>query len=556
MRIFEILKIEFMTASYKIVITKLDEFIRKYYKNQLVRGVLYTLSLCLSFYITLAIAEYYGDFSIPLRTVLFYAFAGGILFILGRFIAFPLFKLYKIGEVLSYEEAAKIIGKHFAEVQDKLLNVLQLNNQLTVTSQLSLLEAGIEQKIGQLKPIPFPQAIDISRNKKYVPYVAIPVTVIILAWLIVPSLLRQGTKQLFHYNTYYPKIAPFEFVIENTNLKAIQQKDFTLKLKLTGNQVPEEVFIQYEGSAFKMDKGNPVSFDYTFRNVQHDETFTFNAAGYQSQEYKLTALPEPQLAGFTIKLHYPAYINRKDEELHNTGDMSIPQGTVATWKFNTNNTDKLLIKFGDSNNVLSPTEKDAYSYTHRFMQNESYSVSASNQYFTNHDSVQYIVQVIPDLYPSMQVEQKQDSLSSKQLYFNGSIKDNYGFSRLAFIYRIYNSDNSAESGKTVKTEVSIAKNVTNQPFYYYWEMDTLPLSPGEKMEYYFEVWDNDGVNGPKSSRSNMMYYKVPTLEEIQKNTRKTTTAKFKAILVKQYKRHICCKARWNRKEQTFMINRK
>lgn len=507
-----------MTASYRILISKLDEFIRKYYKNQLVRGALYALSLGLSFYITLVIAEYYGDFSIPLRTVLFYSFAGGILFILAKFIFIPLFKLYRIGEVLSYEDAAQIIGKHFTEVQDKLLNVLQLNKQMTEARTVALLEAGIEQKIREIKPIQFPVAIDISRNRKYVPYVAIPLTVIILAWLIVPSLLRQGTKQMFQYNTYFPKVAPFEFIIENTNLQAIQQKDFTLKLKIKGDKLPQDVFIQYEGSTFKMEKGSNVSFDYIFRNVQHDETFTFKAAGYDSKEYKLTALPEPQIVNFNVDIHYPAYLGKKDESLRNTGDLSIPQGTTVKWNFNTNNTDKLQLKFNDSNNLLNPASKDDYSFSRRFMQSGSYSVSASNKYFTNHDSVRYVIQVIPDLYPSIQVEQKQDSASSKQLYFNGSVKDDYGFTKLEFIYRIYNSEDSAKGGSLHKTEISLSKNGIQQPFYYYWDMDTLSLSPGQQMEYYFEVWDNDGVNGPKSTRTNPMFFKVPTLEDIVKNT--------------------------------------
>ncbi len=130
-----------MTASYSILLSKLDEFIRKYYKNQLVRGVLYALSLGLSFYIAIVIAEYYGDFSIPLRTVLFYSFTAGILFILVRFIAIPLFKLYRIGEVLSYEDAAQIIGKHFTEVQDKLLNVLQLNKQMSEAGTVALIRS-------------------------------------------------------------------------------------------------------------------------------------------------------------------------------------------------------------------------------------------------------------------------------------------------------------------------------------------------------------------------------------------------------------------------------
>jgi len=153
------------------------------------------------------------------------------------------------------------------------------------------------------------------------------------------------------------------------------------------------------------------------------------------------------------------------------------------------------------------------------MQSGNYSISASNQYFINHDSVKYAIQVIPDLYPSVQVEQKQDSTSSKQLYFNGNIKDDYGFTRLVFTYRIYNSDDSSSHAGTIhKTELTISKNQLQQPFYFYWDMDTLSLAPGQQMEYYFEVWDNDGVNGPKSTKTNPMFFKVPSMDEIVKNT--------------------------------------
>ncbi|MGP8216828.1 MAG: DUF4175 family protein [Bacteroidia bacterium] len=506
-----------MGDSYQILVTRLDEFIRKYYKNQLLRGLLYASTLGLSFYISLAVTAYYGSFSIPLRTILFYLFIGGSLFILSRYIILPLLKLYRIGDIISYEDAALIIGRHFGEVQDKLLNILQLKKQAD-SSSMALLEASIEQKIKDIRPVPFTIAINLAENKKYARYLIIPALAILSIWLIKPSLIGQGTKQLFHYNTHFAKVAPFQFVIENKNLNAIEQKDFTLNLKLTGNEVPDDIYIEYEGSKFKMDKLSPVSFQYTFRNVQHDVNFSFNAAEYESDEYKLNVFPDPVLVNFDVKLHYPPYTGKKDESLHNTGDMAIPQGTVVSWQFNTRNTDNIRIHFNDSARVLSPSGQDIYSVSRRFMQSDNYSIATVNKFLTNRDSVKYAIQVIPDLYPSIADEQKQDSLSAKHLYFNGMIKDDYGFSKLAFHYRIYSSeDSSAKAGITKMTDISIEKNTTQQPFYFYWDMDTLNFSPGTQVEYYFEVWDNDGVNGPKSTKSAVMYFKAPSLDQVQKN---------------------------------------
>ena len=86
------------------------------------------------------------------RTVLFWAFVFVELALLLRFIAFPLAKLFKLQNGINYEDASKIIGNHFPEVNDKLLNVLQLHNNNTKSE---LLLASIDQKSIELKPFPF-----------------------------------------------------------------------------------------------------------------------------------------------------------------------------------------------------------------------------------------------------------------------------------------------------------------------------------------------------------------------------------------------------------------
>lgn len=38
---------------------------------------------------------------------------------------------------------------------------------------------------------------------------------------------------------------------------------------------------------------------------------------------------------------------------------------------------------------------------------------------------------------------------------------------------------------------------------------------GDRITYYFEIWDNDGLHGAKSTRSLPMQFIVPTIEELQ-----------------------------------------
>src|ERR1700751_129376 len=145
-----------------IIHQKLDEFIRKYYKNQLIRGLIYSTGLVLLFFISVSSLEYFAEFSTTIRTVLFYSFLLTCSYVIGRYIVVPVLKLNSFGSIISYNQAASIIGSHFSNVQDKLLNVLQLQSVEQNTASVELLNSGINQKIGELNPVPFTAAIDLN----------------------------------------------------------------------------------------------------------------------------------------------------------------------------------------------------------------------------------------------------------------------------------------------------------------------------------------------------------------------------------------------------------
>ena len=55
-----------MQDNYQLLIQKLDAFIRKYYKNQFVKGAIYAFTLSLAFYLLVTTLEYVGHFSTTL----------------------------------------------------------------------------------------------------------------------------------------------------------------------------------------------------------------------------------------------------------------------------------------------------------------------------------------------------------------------------------------------------------------------------------------------------------------------------------------------------------
>ena len=518
-------------SEQNIIYDKLDEFIRKYYKNQLIRGLLYSAGIFLSFYLLVTLLEYYGQFNITIRTILFYFFVVSNLFVLIKLVIIPILKLNKMGKVISNEYASEIIGKHFLNVQDKLLNVLQLQSLYSTVSvnntQISLLEASINQKISDLKPIPFSSAIDLKKNIKFTKYIIPPLFLFLLILIIAPHILQDSTKRLVEHSTYFEKQSPFHFSILNNELKVAKQEDFLLEVKMTGEEIPSEVFVYMDGREYKLAKEGKNVFNFLFKNVQASIPFTLYADGFSSKEYELIALPKPLLLDFSLQLNYPKYIGKQDEILYNTGDLVVPAGTKITWMFNTQNAEQMKLRIADSSYLAIQTSENRFTASEVFLKDKPYSISISNEFMRNNDSTSYLINVIPDEFPNIVVEEKKDSVSLKQFYYAGSIKDDHGFNKLVFSYKhISNPDSAKESGNSIKTSsviIPISKSVTAQTFYHYWNMADMNIAPGDIIEYYFEIWDNDAVNGSKSVKSQTMVYHAPQLSEIEKETEKNNT---------------------------------
>jgi hypothetical protein len=55
-------------------------------------------------------------------------------------------------------------------------------------------------------------------------------------------------------------------------------------------------------------------------------------------------------------------------------------------------------------------------------------------------------------------------------------------------------------------------------------LSSLGLNPGDVVDYYFEVWDNDEINGPKSNKTQLRIYKAPTESELNKISKENSNS--------------------------------
>lgn len=497
-----------MDSNYNILLDKLESFIRKYYKNLIIRGSIFSGILLLTAFLSVVLLEYFGHFGTITRTTIFYSFLILVIISLGHYVIRPALKLWKIGERLSYEQAASIVGNHFRNVSDKLLNILQLNKQVKQVES-DLLLASIDQKAMELKPVPFTAAINFNENKRLLSFLLPIVLILGILMGLYPSLFSESTQRLIQHQKKFEPQAPFEFVIKNNSLEAVQQEDFTLDLSVQGNSIPDEVYIEVEESRYRLKKLKNGQFQYIFKNVQRATSFRFYSSGFFSKQYELNLISKPSLLKFEVFLDYPKYTGKKQESLRNKGDLIVPQGTKIKWVFETQNTKSLWLELPDTVVYTQAVNANSFEFITTAYRSFAYEVGMGNEKINKQkEEIAYNVSVIEDAFPTISVIEKIDSLSKRVRFFFGSVNDDYGITQLTFNYRLV-SEKGGDSLATISLPIS-------KTFYHTFDINTLKLKAGEQLDYYFEVWDNDGVNGRKSTRSKIWTYSSPTLSELEK----------------------------------------
>ncbi len=500
-------------SSYQILLEKLDRFTRKYYVNQLIRGSLYTVGLLVLCFLAFALAEHLFYFGTGVRKLLFFSFLLISAVALFQWIALPIVHYFKLGKIISHEKAAEIIGLHFEDVKDKLINILHLNRQADSAASRELVLASIDQKTAEIQPVPFQAAIDLRNNRRYLPY-ALPPLLLLLALLIAaPSLIKDPTHRILKNSTAFEREAPFYFHVENESLDVPQYEDFQLSVSISGEYLPEEAFVTVNGFQYRMKQEAADRYSYVFNNVQQDISFSVESSGVTSKDYSLHVLKKPNILNFTTELDYPAYINRRDEQLSNVGDLVIPQGTKVDWIFQSVNTERLdFVLDGQETEEAARLGTDSYTISKRIYRNGQYKLVIGNEQLPKGDSISYTISVIPDLHPTIGLKQFVDSADQKLLYLVGDASDDYGLTRLTFNYHITNEGQSQSEPIVIELNQPTNKRIG---FDHVFDVNGLELRPGDQVNYYFEVWDNDGVSGRKSSRTSVLKYAQPTKEEFE-----------------------------------------
>ncbi len=491
-----------LLETFKHIKAQLNDFMRRYYLRMIVKGLMLSAALVLLYLLLVLALEYFFWLNSTLRSILFWSVVLLTIAMLSYYVFIPLLRLFRIKKGITEKQASAIIGQHFSEVGDKLVNLLDLAGD---DHKSELLLASIEQRSSSLRNIPFSQALQFRKVYTNAKYLLIPLLIFGIIW--VSGNLDSFTasyKRVVDYATYYEPPAPFSFVLQPMELRVLKHQPVRIEVSTEGEVRPENVQLVLNGRNILMQEDNG-NYSYTIKPPQADASFYFSAAGIRSETYEVKALEIPEIQDFILRLDYPDYLDRENDEIKSTGNATIPEGTLVKWDLRAQHTGDIRIHMEDSV-IRLDNRANTFSYQQRIYRGTKYRIITSNENVNDFEKLEYELDVIPDAHPQLEVIQQMDSVNPQLSYFIGTATDDHGVAQLGVTYYPEGQDDKAEY-VLLERPGSVLHD-----FFYTWPSG-LNIEQGVTYELYFSARDNDGLRNGKTTTSRVFTLKI--LDEVE-----------------------------------------
>ncbi len=510
---------------YKEIVNKLERLVKKEYALFASLGIQKSLLIGISIFTMFVFLEMFAHFSAGVRTVmilLVLIFLFG--FIISLFIV-PLLKYFGVFRKTDYLKTAAKVGIQFPEVKDDLLNAMQLVSEEKPEAKYSknLIEAAFYGVYSKIKGVDFSSIVSFKKAKQFLLYFAGIVFFCGVLLAFIPG-LKAASYRLVNYNREFIPPPKFIFEVEPGNSEVTKGNNLTISIRVKG-EVPKEVFLDIKNKdqtnfeqqqIFSDSLGN---YRYEMPAVRNSFQYYAAAENIKSEVYLIEVIDRPIVKTFEVTVNSPAYskippVNQKDN-----GNVTALIGSVVELKIgSTKNLTKAKLEFDDT--TKKELEVNGFQAQGKFSvrKDVDYKIILTdgndNQ---NLSPITYSIKALYDAYPSIDIVSPNQNVSlanDNRLPLDAKISDDYGFTKLLLHYKTSSSKYEKTQNDFKTIEIPININLNEEEVSYIWNLTDLNLSAEDVVTYYIEIFDNDNVSGPKSTKSPSFTIRVPSLDEL------------------------------------------
>ncbi len=478
----------------------LSHYRNLYFTRTLLKGTLNFLILFFSVGILLLLTDLAIHFSQSFLSFVRVLFGLYTLLMFVYYVVRPfIFWVFNLG---GYNKTwiAKKIGESDPEIDDKLINILELQN---LDRNNNLVDASLNQKITGINLDKFVNFFSFNTLLRHFIGFLFVIFLTGLFYFLSPNEVLYSTSRILPITNANSEL-PYKIEISNKKLAVDKGSDYVLKVLVKGSIIPEKLKIRYGGSD-KLLRDSSNVFTYKFRSVQENLNFKIYNDEFQSDIYTLNCLPVPIIQKIRITVNPPTYTRLQKTEIQGTGNFTFPYGSTVIWNIDTYDTDSLIFVYGEKRFMAK--DEDRFHINMLLTSSKEYLLIPVNKQQSKIDSLRFKTRLIPDQYPGINLNKYKASLFG-DFMFGGTIQDDYGFKDLKYVIKTNDT--------TFKSEIPLLTNSLNQEFRYGGKLqDYSFIQAKDEVEIYLELRDNDPFAPYKMVKTKSLFTKLPDSEEMQ-----------------------------------------
>ncbi len=513
---------------------------------ELAGKVLYMFLLLLVFWISISLADDAFYFSAVTRWGLLIINITVLVFLGYSFVFKPLNNWMSLTSSSNLTPVAKMLGKTYPMIADKLVNTYQLITKPDKSTSESLRNAAIDNFLKRPENIDFSSKLKL---KSYLPGMKLVISILFGASTIIGFHFHdvsRSTLRLLNPSNEYKEIPLYNFNIKPGDVSVEKGNSIEIEADYSGPPLKDLSLVLMAPGGRKIVRSLPMVMEnHIYRAALPDVKlpFEYRLEGIPenerqwndrliSENYSVEVLVPPEISRIDIILTPPAYSGLDKQYIdRNVGDIYALAGTIAEISLETENPvleGKIYFNAGDSVNlrVRGNHLEGKFSVN----KNDRYSIRLKdNQHLSNINPIEYTVKIMPDNPPWVDVVEPGKDIESPldaRIQLKIEASDDYGIGYASLLFRfVRNNDSSAD---TLWSEIklnSIDGNRINKEYYYIWDFNALPLTFNDGIKYYALVKDNNVVRGPGLGKSKIYYVRFPSLDELFDSFAKTEQEK-------------------------------
>jgi hypothetical protein len=522
---------------YRAILASLHAVRTREANASLARGALLSFALILAVILVVASIELIGHLGMSVRTVLFFGAVAGSLAMCVWFAGPALLRRVGILPLPSDDAVALKVGGHFPQLQDRLLNVMQIyreaHEEAHPAYSPALVDASFSDVSTAFSALDLGPVVDRRPVKIAWRSFLFAAGFTALAFAMFPSDMSQALHRLLHFRTDFAPPAPFEFIVLPGDREAVKGETIVLRAKTTLAHQPAISFLVREEtqSAFDAVKSGHDSLGnatYTIPSIRTSTVYYAEAEGYRSRQFTINVLDRPFIRNMRLKLSFPSYSGLPTRYLEdNSGDVTALAGTTVTYDLTLNkDVSEARLVMSDSHDLRLTVNGRYATGSLRVMRDRSYHIALQDAAgVANINPINYSIKIVPDAAPTVLIEEPGPNTEldeQMRLPLLMRVTDDFGFTKMLLHYRLVASryEQAQSDYKTAPIPLPTQQK-TEMEVPFIWNLSSMNLAPEDVVNYYVEVFDNDNVNGPKSSRSQIYTVRLPSMDEVFAKADKT-----------------------------------